>query len=431
MYVDDAFVILDHAPDTVPPTTTIPPTTEPSVTTIPPTTVPPPPGSVSFGAEQTVEEVVDQWPSNLPISLAAMCDCFGPSDRNASDFMAQFSFDSPSTSGVRRCTVSGTSVSVGAKTEYLSGYSQDFTPRSIAWLGSNRFLVFYAVGTLGKCRLGTVSGTAVSFGPEQEFFDGSGWISVVALSSGTAVVCVLDNEAVDKGKAWIATVSGSDVTFGPESVFDSTVYIGNYPSYVIISCDALGSSSFAVAYITKVDTVWTVSAKVGQVSGAAISFGSSATLSNVQSWSVSVAALDSSRFVVCYGDQNYEGKARVCSVSGTNITAGPEASFPSTGGPICISAVRLSSSKIAVCCLDWDYWPYRGDACIGTISGVNATFGSKFSFVDQVEDSIGAYDTPSLSVTALSPSSFAVCYFKGTDEAPWIYGLYAKIGTVY
>ena len=269
---------------------------------------------------------------------------------------------------------------------------------SISTLDSTHFVVGYrddGGDDYGHCKIGTVSGSTISYGSEYVFNSADTYhISVSALDSTHFVVGYRDHGGDGYGHCKIGTVSGSTISYGSEYVFNS-------PSAFNLYISALDSTHFVVGY-------WDTGGdsyghcKIGTVSGSAISYGSEATFNSAVTSYISISALDSTHFVVGYkdsGNSSY-GTAIIGTVSGSAISYGSEATFNSASTDY-ISVSALDSTYFVVSYRDVGNSSY-GTAIIGTVSGSTISYGSEY-----VYNSAATYFT---SVYALDSTSFAVGY---------------------
>jgi len=306
----------------------------------------------------------------------------------------------------------------GAEAEFLP--ANGAADVSAASLGSGRFVVAFrdaADGDHGTARVGTVSGTDITFGPEAEFLPATGasYVSAAALSATAFVVAYRDGSDSGHGTARIGTVSGADITFGPEAEFLSAGAAYN------VSVAALGAGKFVVAFRDNADGDHGT-ARVGTVSGTAIAFGAEAEfLSAGAATDVAAAAISSTKIVVAYQDNadSGHGTARVGTVSGTDITFGAEAEFLSAGAAVYVSAAALGGSQFVVAYYDAADSGH-GTARVGTVSGADITFGAEAEFL-----SAGAAIFIS-AAPLLAAGKFVVAYYDGADSG---HGT-ARVGTV-
>ena len=271
-------------------------------------------------------------------------------------------------------TVSGTSISFGTPVVFNSAHTNY---PSIAYDSTNnKVVVAYSDqgnSGHGTAKVGTVSGTSISFGSATVFKSYStGYVSPTYDSTNNKVVIAYDASG---GKAIVGTVSGTSISFGTEVQFNSnqSIYIAStYDSTnnkVVIAYRDTGNSNYGTAII-------------GTVSGTSISFGSSAVFESAQANYMS-ATYDSSnqKVIIAYqdgGNSDY-GTAVVGTVSGTSISFGSPVIFNS-GSTMEVSATYDSSNqKVVIAYRDGGNSGY-GTAIVGTVSGTSISFGSEVVF---------------------------------------------------
>jgi hypothetical protein len=220
-------------------------------------------------------------------------------------------------------TVSGTSISFGSDVVFDSNYSLIYGMTYDS--NAERVVIGYrrqsgTNSTYGHTIVGTVSGTSISFGTP-----------VVVNSASTAdvnpvydanaqkvVVAYYDLGDSDKGKAKVGTVSGTTISYGSAVVWNNGGTEKGAPVYdttsqkIVIAYKDVGNSNHGTAI-------------VGTVSGTSISFGSESVF---QSGTTAPDYIDitydsnAGKVIIAYRDEqnsNY-GKLAVGTVSGTDIT---------------------------------------------------------------------------------------------------------------
>jgi hypothetical protein len=221
-------------------------------------------------------------------------------------------------------TVSGTAISFGAEYVFNSGLTFDlsvsFDPNT-----SGKFVIAYrdfSNAQFGTAIVGTVSGTAISFGAEYVFNSGLTFEPSVSFdpnTSGKFVVAYRDNGNSGYGTAVIGTVSGTAISFGAEYVFDI-----NYPDHISVAFDPNTAGKFVVVHRDGTNMYGKL--LVGTVSGTIISFGSAIVYNTSQSDfnSVSFDPSAPGKFVVAYSDANLTGAAilgqSAATIQVTNLT---------------------------------------------------------------------------------------------------------------
>lgn len=239
-----------------------------------------------------------------------------------------------------------------------------------------------------------------AYGTAAQFASSPSWLSVAALSSTHFVVAYGRSS---QGRARIGEVAGTSITYGTENSFNS-VGVSN------ISVAALSSTHFVVAYSDQaVNNAGT--AIVGSVSGTTISYGTKNTFHGTAStWEHSVVGLSSSTFVIAYKDpgNSNHGTAIVGLVSGTTISSyGSEFVF-NTGSTTRPSISALSSTHFVVAYPDGGN-SNQGTAIVGSVSGTTISYGS--------ENVFNAASTSNTSAAALSSTHFVVAYTDGGNSS--------------
>ena len=239
-------------------------------------------------------------------------------------------------------TISGTTISVGNKTVFNNGSTNDI---SAVALSDSQVLVAYNNGGnsyYGTAVVLTVSGTTISAGTETVFNRGNtNYISAVALNNSKVLVAYTDNGNLFYGTAVVLTISGTKISVGTETVFNSGTTSD-------VSAVALSNSQVLVAYTDNGNSSYGT-AVVLTISGTTISVGTETVFNNRYTYNMSAAALSDNQVLVAYRDNsnsNY-GTAVVLTISGTTISVGNKTVF-NNGSTNDISAVALSDSQVLV-----------------------------------------------------------------------------------
>ena len=241
---------------------------------------------------------------------------------------------------------------------------------------NNRVVITYQGNGYGRAVVGTVSGTSISFGTPVVFkSDSTTDISATFDSSnGKIVVVYRDSGNSGRGTARVGTVSGTSISFGSESVFryaDSNTMSATFDSTnnkVVIAFRDQGNGGVGTAV-------------VGTVSGTSISFGSYTAFESNQTERIS-ATFDSSngKVVIAYNDSiNQKGEAVVGTVSGTSISFGSSVQYNSNDSGFVSAVYDSANQKVVIAYRDWNN-SERGTAVVGTVSGTSISFGSPVTF---------------------------------------------------
>lgn len=290
---------------------------------------------------------------------------------------------------------------------------------AVATIDLNKIVVCYNDrndSNHGKAKVGIVSGTSISFGSEVEFLNGTiSYVSIAVLSDTKFVIAYVDGADGSHGTAKIGTVSGTTVSFGSETEFLNQTSAG------WVSVTTLDEDKFVVAYNDGNDSSHGT-AKIGTVSDTTISFGSEEEfLSAGSATYISTTMLDSSKFVVAYNDggDSGHGTAKIGTVDGTTIVFGDETEFISAGtnGATFVDTDTLSSTQFVVAFNEDVEGSDDGGIRIGNVSGTTITFDDQIDYLDGKAQ----YN----AVVALDALNFVVAYQDGADSN---HGT-AKIGT--
>ena len=280
-------------------------------------------------------------------------------------------------------TVSGTSISFGSPTVFNSNgttqqISATFDPNS------NKVVIAYldrgnpTYGTAGTAIVGTVSGTSISFGSPALFNTAnSGAISTVYDSTNQkVVVAYCDYGDNSYGKAKVGTVSGTSISFGSETTFNP----GSTNQYTSSTFDS-SNGKVVIAYKDNGNGAYGT-AIVGTVSGTSISFGSESVFNSGNTGTV-VAEYDSTnnKVVIAFQDipNSDRGRAIVGTVSGTSISFGSPVTFTPTYTNSFSVTFDSTNNNVVITYRDGG-WSYYGRAIVGTVSGTSISFGSPFVF---------------------------------------------------
>ncbi|MFQ5517659.1 MAG: hypothetical protein ACE5E8_08795 [Acidimicrobiia bacterium] len=257
----------------------------------------------------------------------------------------------------------------------------------MATVDSTHAIAFYNYGgstDKPKVRLATVSGTTVTWGDEATINSGlapqgNTGRSITALSS-TLAVAAWHDFTPRKGASVAISISGTTLTVGAETRFDDSAFPD--AALAFASVQKLTSTTFLVAWRQHTTASGNGRAVVGTVSGTDITYGSPVEFNATQSDRIAVAILSSTKFLVAYekGTGGQAGRARVGTISGTDITYGAEvefvASMESAVGWDRMAAVALDSTKAVVFYTNSIGNNRKGQGIVATVSGTDVTFGT-------------------------------------------------------
>ena len=219
-------------------------------------------------------------------------------------------------------TVSGTSISFGSEAVFNTAEVQ-YTNVVYDSTNNKVVIVYQDAGNsnYGTAIVGTVSGTSISFGSEAVFNAGSTAFTTIAFDStnGKVVIAYADAGNSYYGKARVGTVSGTSISFGSEVVFESAT------TYYISTTYDSNNQKVVISYSDRDDSKKGKSV-VGTVSGTSISFGTAVVWESGESFYTS-STYDSTngKVVISYRDNSNsnQGTAVVFGAvtQTTNLTA--------------------------------------------------------------------------------------------------------------
>ena len=227
-------------------------------------------------------------------------------------------------------TVSGTSISFGSKSLFLNSQTDDIAMTFNS--DSNKVIIFYRYITssnTGYASVGTVSGTSISFGSRVQFNSGTTLETSAAFDSNSnkAVVFYRDNGNSEYGTARVGTVSGTSISFGSEVVFNTGT------SNKMSSAFDSNSNKIVLAYNDEPDG-YKGKCIIGTVSGTLISFGSPVVFESLNAYFHNPVTFDTNynKIIVAWMQDNggtYTNKVAVGTVNGTSITFDSPVTFKS------------------------------------------------------------------------------------------------------
>ena len=281
-------------------------------------------------------------------------------------------------------TVSGSSISFGTPVVFNSDLTQAMVTAFDS--SNNKMPVFFSdSNNYGKFRVGTVSGTSISFGSKDVFSAlNTRNISVTFDTSVNKFLVVYRRAGnYSYGGARVGTVSGTNMTFGTEVNFNEaqthrirSTFDSSNNKHVVVYYDG-GNSDHGTAI-------------VGTISGTNVSFGSEVVF-NAATTNQTNCVFDSSnnKVVVTYydgGNSDY-GTAIVGTVSGTSISFGSEVVFHAADTALTSLTFDSNANKIALFYTDGSD-SNKGKVVTGTVSGTSISFSSELTVID---DNGGSY----------------------------------------
>ena len=274
-------------------------------------------------------------------------------------------------------TVSGTSISFGTPVVYNSSDSNYFSIGMAFDSSNGKVVIAYrdaGNSNYGTAVVGTVSGTSISFGTPVVYNTANVYyVSAVYDSTNEKVVIAYrDTSNSNYGTARVGTVSGTSISFGSATVFESAstgYHSATYDSTnekVVIAYRDNGNSEYGTAV-------------VGTVSGTSISFGTPVVYES-GSIDYSSATYDSTneKVVIVYrdGGDSDKGKVVIGTVSDTSISFSSPVVFNSGTTSYTVATYDSNAQKVVITYRDGGNSNYA-TALVGTVSGTSISFGSE------------------------------------------------------
>ncbi len=323
-------------------------------------------GTVSVVGTNTVSETVG---TAVVFESATSDNMSAAYDANAQKVVVAYRDQANSFRGTAVVgTISGTSVSFGTPVVFttLNTQSTDISYDANA----QKVVIVYNASSNGNAIVGTVSGTSISFGSSASLGTNAQGLSVVYDSSAQKLVAsYYDNSNSNYGTSRVGTISGTGISFGTAVVFASHAVYETKIAY-----DST-NNKVVIAYTNASQQGTSI---VGTVSGTSISFGSATVFDAGEIAFLDVAYdVASGKSVIVYmkGPGGNQGaNAIVGTISGTSISFGTAVVYDSGSGNENNTIVyHEAAEKVIVV-----YWDNsnsdRATALTGTVSGTSISF---------------------------------------------------------
>ena len=331
-------------------------------------------------------------------------------------------------------TISGTSVSFGTRVAIQSG---KFYENLVATYdtNSNVLVVAYKQDTdqYSATRVGTVSGTSISFGSEVQFSSGRTTTTAIAFDSNLnkIVIAFEDPNASSKGTVVSGSISGTTISLDTPVVFEAGgtnsnamgMAFDSTAKRIVIAYQDIPDSEKGKAVVFKtggLSTNLTTENFLGFTGGIkntvteTQAVGSEVTFHAVAAYP-SRATFDSSnnKIVIAYedNDDSSHGKAVVGTIdpSDNSVSYGSPVDFESAATNHAFITFDSNSNKVVIAYQDADNSTY-GTAIVGTVSGTSISFGSPVVFAAVANTGVGG-------ITFDSASNKVVIIYEDTGNS--------------
>ena len=316
-------------------------------------------------------------------------------------------------------TVSGTSISYGTQVVFNSGTATDYI--DICFDASNNtVVVVYKDGGnsgYGTAIVGTVAGGNITFGSEVVFNSASTDACKVVYDSSNnkVVVSYRDTGNSNYGTAIVGTVSGTSISFGTAAVFDSQAIEADNGSAI-----AFDTSSNQAIIVYRETATYYINAVTGSVSGTSITFGTPVDISvgggagAYHDYPSVCYDSTANKLLFAFRESSSAGAglAKVGTVSGTAISVGTVVQF-SAKAKYTSSVFNTSLNQVVISYQEYGTTTY-GYLVKATISGTDVTFSTPevWSGTTPVTYLGTVYDPDTQSIVSTFADSAASYYGK-------------------
>ena len=300
--------------------------------------------------------------------------------------------------------ISGADQALGSPTIIQTSGSKDaYSITSVFDPDNNKVVIAYQNGAdsnHGYAVVGTISGTSVTFGTAVEFLNAIAGDPRLCYDTNSNKVVIIYTDYGNSyyATARVGTVSGTNISFGTAVVYKSTT-VANTHSIVFDS----NANKVVIGFGDNGNSV-RGTAVVGTVSGTNISFGTAVVFHTGDTNEIHTT-FDSTanKVIFTYRDttESQKGKAIVGTVSGTGISFGSEATYVNAATTNYQVVLYNSDSNKTLIVYPSGVSPYYTVAVVGTISGTNISFGTSVN----IETTSGANDAAYASAIAYDPDS--------------------------
>ena len=247
-------------------------------------------------------------------------------------------------------TVSGTSISFGTPVVFKSGNTN--RPSAAYNVQDGKILVVWrsvSDSNEGKARVGTVSGTSISFGAEATFLSGAwaDYTSCVYMANCQKIAVAYKNRTTDISYVTVATISGTSVSFSSGTSYASST--SNINGQLIYDPD---TEQIIIFYLQSSQGL----ARVGSSTGGNPSFGSSVVFSTNTAYedefggiAATYDTVNQKVFVTWLRSTNRYGYIIYGTVSTNSISFGTSTTYSSTATKYPAMVFDPSAGKAVLC----------------------------------------------------------------------------------
>ena len=318
-------------------------------------------------------------------------------------------------------TVSGDTISYGTPVVFESGATEWCAATFDS--SNNKVVIAYRDednSNYGTGVVGTVSGTSISFGTPVVFSSSSTMRIAATFDTNNNAVAIayVDFGNSEYGTAVVGTVSGTAISFGTPVVYESAA-----TSWTAATFDTSYNRN-VIAYMDDANSDYGT-VILGVISGTSFIFGGSPIVFATAATTHIAATYDSNleKVVIAYRDDGNSmyGTAIVGTVTGSyTMTFGTEVLFEADRSDYISAAFDSSNNKAVITYQDVGNSNY-GTAVVGTVSGTTISFGTAVVFE--------AAGTQNIAVTFDSNENKTVIAYTDVGNSNYGTGLVFSVGS--
>ena len=318
-------------------------------------------------------------------------------------------------------TVSGDTISYGTPVVFESGATEWCAATFDS--SNNKVVIAYRDednSNYGTGVVGTVSGTSISFGTPVVFSSSSTMRIAATFDTNNNAVAIayVDFGNSEYGTAVVGTVSGTAISFGTPVVYESAA-----TSWTAATFDTSWNRN-VIAYMDDANSDYGT-VQLGVISGTTFIFGGSPIVFATAATTYIAATYDSNleKVVIAYRDDGNSmyGTAIVGTVTGSyTMTFGTEVLFEADRSDYISAAFDSSNNKAVIGYQDPNNSDY-GTAIVGTVSGTTISFGTAVVFE--------AAGTQNIAVTFDSNENKTVIAYTDVGNSNYGTGLVFSVGS--
>ena len=318
-------------------------------------------------------------------------------------------------------TVSGDTISYGTPVVFESGATEWCAATFDS--SNNKVVIAYRDednSNYGTGVVGTVSGTSISFGTPVVFSSSSTMRIAATFDTNNNAVAIayVDFGNSEYGTAVVGTVSGTAISFGTPVVYESAA-----TSWTAATFDTSYNRN-VIAYMDDANSDYGT-VQLGVISGTSFIFGGSPIVFATAATTHIAATYDSNleKVVIAYRDDGNSmyGTAIVGTVTGSyTMTFGTEVLFEADRSDYISAAFDSSNNKAVITYQDVGNSNY-GTAVVGTVSGTTISFGTAVVFE--------AAGTQNIAVTFDSNENKTVIAYTDVGNSNYGTGLVFSVGS--